>query len=201
MWLNGLHFIDSLRAAPPLLVAASACSSLNANKYTAPAASAGNRAPNKYRGRHSCSAHSCKRRGNARPTKTRRVRRFMSRVRQRSPRNSVDGDDDMSLRSASPAPLLPSSTKDVTPSKEGFVTQGAYWLAWVQNAALNVTADGRGLKLCTRSARRVPRVARRRRVSIELMKTVLALAPSRRNQGQPNLLMMAVVTHPLDCLK
>ena len=43
----------------------------------------------------------------------------MSRVRQRSPRNSVDGDDDMSTGSASPAPLLPSSTKDVTsPSKD-----------------------------------------------------------------------------------
>ena len=36
----------------------------------------------------------------------------MSRVRQRAPRNSVDGDDDMSTGSASPAPLLPSSSLD-----------------------------------------------------------------------------------------
>ena len=40
----------------------------------------------------------------------------MSRVRQRSPRNSVDGNDDMSTGSASPAPLLPSSVWPPTES-------------------------------------------------------------------------------------
>ena len=103
----------------------------------------------------------------------------MSRVRQRSPRNSVDGDDDMSTGSASPAPLLPSSTKDVTPSKDtGFSLLKGALLAGVvvQNAALNVTARWSRVEALHREARGECHASPGAVVLvIELMKIVLAL--------------------------
>ena len=132
----------------------------------------------------------------------------MSRVRQRSPRNSVDGDDDMSTGSASPAPLLPSSTKDVTsPSKDtGFSLLKGALLAGVvvQNAALNVTARWSRVEALHREARGECHASPGAVVLvIELMKIVLALALlAVEIKGNPIIsVMKTTVTHPLDCLK
>ena len=130
----------------------------------------------------------------------------MSRVRQRSPRNSVDGDDDMSTGSASPAPLLPSSTKDVTPSKEGFSLLKGALLAGVvvQNAALNVTARWSRVEALHREARGECHASPGAVVLvIELMKIVLALVLlAVEIKGNPVIsVMKTTVTHPLDCLK
>jgi len=134
----------------------------------------------------------------------------MSRVRQRSPRNSVDGDDDMSSASGgSPSPLLPSSTKDVTsPSKEreGFSLLKGALLAGVvvQNAALNVTARWSRVEALHREARGECHASPGAVVLvIELMKIVLALVLlAVEIKGNPILsVMKTTVTHPLDCLK
>jgi len=133
----------------------------------------------------------------------------MSRVRQRSPRNSVDGDDDMSSASGgSPSPLLPSSTKDVTsPSKDtGFSLLKGALLAGVvvQNAALNVTARWSRVEALHREARGECHASPGAVVLvIELMKIVLALVLlAVEIKGNPVIsVMKTTVTHPLDCLK
>ena len=131
----------------------------------------------------------------------------MSRVRQRSPRNSVD-DDNMSTGTASPAPLLPSSTKDVTsPSKDtGFSLLKGALLAGVvvQNAALNVTARWSRVEALHREARGECHASPGAVVLvIELMKIVLALVLlAVEIKGNPVIsVMKTTVTHPLDCLK